>query len=356
MFSTKLRGMRVWLNAPFDRLAEFLEYYRQEKAADPCNTSACVVVPCWRATLAECRHLLAGMHVLREYPRGTRLFWAKDASGERRLLPPCPFAVRVYYDTPAVRPVQLLQRRQLKDVVNELLRPLGAGEPEITMQAHGTFCGMLARVLFDSGATGQFVSSAFVRRAGLRVSGSPADVGRVEACDGREVAVVGTAAGRLQIGSYAERLSLDVLDISDAYDVILGNSWLLPRLGLLDYKQRRVCVHVQQRRVCFPVVPCGARAGAGGAGWSPADGCVPPATPAGLAATGEGAAPEAAARCSSAGCAHPAEQGCGTAHVPSSTAGRRLPPDAAGGVGQDVDDTVGGVPLMDLPRREVAGA
>jgi hypothetical protein len=46
---TDVQGEHVWLNPPFNQLREFISHYLQCKAKSPHTTSACILVPKWRA-------------------------------------------------------------------------------------------------------------------------------------------------------------------------------------------------------------------------------------------------------------------------------------------------------------------
>lgn len=46
LFDCDIRGLCVWMNAPFSMLAEFIGAYAAAKRADP-STSGCILVPKW---------------------------------------------------------------------------------------------------------------------------------------------------------------------------------------------------------------------------------------------------------------------------------------------------------------------
>lgn len=79
-----------------------------------------------------------------------------------------------------------------------------------------------ATVLVDCGATGNFVSSAFVEKHGLSVTGS---CETIKGYDGRSEKSGGTlGAARVRIDAYSESMDLTVATLS-GYDVILGMPW-----------------------------------------------------------------------------------------------------------------------------------
>ena len=96
-----------------------------------------------------------------------------------------------------------------------------------------------AVVLIDCGATGCFVSQAFVEAKKLDVSASDA-AHTVTLADGRQQAagsVVRSAAVR--VGSYADRLDLTVTGLQ-GYDVILGMPWLEQYRVVCDWRGKSV--------------------------------------------------------------------------------------------------------------------
>ena len=67
---TDIRGMCVWMNAPFSMLGAFIAAYVERKRLDP-STCGCILVPKWAGPW---RKLMRGMQLVAEYPVGTVLF------------------------------------------------------------------------------------------------------------------------------------------------------------------------------------------------------------------------------------------------------------------------------------------
>jgi hypothetical protein len=105
-----------------------------------------------------------------------------------------------------------------------------------------TLSGLLgphaATILVDSGATGNFVSSSFVRsRSGLQPS---SDSSLIKLADGREQPAAGLLpAAPITIGHYSDQIDLTVTDLS-GYDIILGMSWLHHYNPTIDWRGRRI--------------------------------------------------------------------------------------------------------------------
>jgi hypothetical protein len=93
-----------------------------------------------------------------------------------------------------------------------------------------------AIVLVDCGATGNFVSSSFVRKHKLSVLAPTAEAPLVTLANGTSKASPGTiVAAPVSIGSYTDSLSLIVTEL-DGYDVILGMPWLSHFNPIVDWR------------------------------------------------------------------------------------------------------------------------
>jgi hypothetical protein len=242
-----LRGHHVFLNAPFEQLQEFLQHYREQKARYPSEISGCFVVPNWKT--ASFQSLLKGMSVVKQYSKGTRLFWAVDATtGKRELMPGTPWGVTVWYDPPrmtrqAVRAkLRLVRRVCFEDEVPEVCLDL---EPDCSMVTTGHLAGHKCQIMFDSGATSSFVSKKLAMRLGLQLQSAAVEV---IAFDGRALQSDGVVSARLRVQGLHERVSLRVVEMEDSYDVILGNNWLNAHLAKLDYEHRCVSVLLRDKR------------------------------------------------------------------------------------------------------------
>jgi transposase InsO family protein len=246
-----LAGHFLFLNAPFQDLEEFLAHYCQEKEKDPYNTSGCFVVPKWRGEAWN--KYLKGMQLVKQYPTGTPLFWARNAqTGERQMMPGIPWEVRVWYDPPRTRarPVQSrlsVVNTQTGEAVQVDLMP------DVTMQCKGALMGQPCRVLFDTGAGGSFVNQRFVDRHQLLTTPLGSDDHPVSAADGRPLKSDARVHGRLKLAGLQGRVTLRTMQLDDSYDVILGDDWLREHLGSLDFTGRRVVA--KQNGKCYSI-PC----------------------------------------------------------------------------------------------------
>lgn len=248
-----IAGHFLWLNGPFSQLRKFLEHYLREKARDPYNTSACILTPAWsgagKPKPGGWRELLKGMTLVKHYPAGSRIFWAVNAAtGERELMPGCPFAVDIWYDPPRTRPAP----RAVRAVVG--------GESDETaplaMMATGQFAGHVVRILFDTGATGQgYISAALIGRLGLSAKVDRTENTAVAAFDGHALDSHGTITQRLKIRGVREEVTLSVVEMDDSFDVILGDGWLSRHACALDYKSGRMTVEAAGKVYSIPAQP-----------------------------------------------------------------------------------------------------
>lgn len=226
----------VWMNAPFRRVGQWLTRYQKLKAKDP-SLSACILVPKWRD--APFMRTLTAMQArpLTEYARGTRMFAPASGEGER-LAAPCKWPIQVWYDPPGVRTVQPVAYMQMR----------GCSKP--SMQFAGRMCGTPASVLFDTGATHNFIDAARCQALGLPILPSRHDTVRVG--DGNLVTLRGQCTVRLNVQGFQCKVTALVMDgLSPTSDLVLGdpfmiqyNAVLKPSDGsiVLDNKGRAIVI------------------------------------------------------------------------------------------------------------------
>ena len=214
-----VRGHHVWLDAPFAGLHVLLDHYVARKAAAPLTTSACVLAP--KRGGPSIHPALSGMRVLCEYPKGYHLL--QGAGGKR--LAGLPYPMQVLYDPP---------------------QPAAAAVPELgsvrlSMHYKCRLTGCKASVLLDTGAEGShYLSHAYCKQAGIRVTPVGSDTPRVCTVDGSHVRVCGTASVLLQLRRYAERVTCLVIEMPHTYDLVLGDAWLVGHKAVLDVANRTV--------------------------------------------------------------------------------------------------------------------
>ena len=243
-------NQHILINPPFRNPVPFIQHYLDEKAKSPHTTSAVIVLPRWQgATAAECRKLVQGMQLLRQLPRGYRLFTAPMSNGRRRNMPGIPWGVNVYYDPPLPGPRARLAAVQ--------------GPSGVTMQFQGTLGGYPAACTVDTGAEGEcFVSRHWAERAGVVLQQQAHRHRPVVLADGSALTSYGCCSLPLKIQSYRGKVLCQVVDL-DGFEVLLGDHWVLKHRGVLDYEHRQAQLRVGCKQVTLRCVPA-ARAALGG--------------------------------------------------------------------------------------------
>ena len=250
----QVAGHTVWCNPPFSQATEFLEHYCIEKQKDPARTSGCFVLPAW--PMATFTRFLKGMSLVKQYPRGTRLFYAVNAeTGEREKMAGVPWPINVWYDAPKLHTRAVQVRLSLLNAVqgqgDEASQdPSVRVELDYVMQFGGMFAGRPVKVLVDTGST-----SSFISRDTLQQMEMPMDTSQrhsVGAFDGREVRTDGTVAGRLRLLGLRETLALHVISLAPHFDIVLGNDWVRSHRAVLDYDKRCMSVMSRDKRYSIP--------------------------------------------------------------------------------------------------------
>jgi hypothetical protein len=109
------------------------------------------------------------------------------------------------------------------------------------LQGHVTFRSQdyPARILLDSGADRQYVSDAFVRKAGLEVDTGRNHTTLVKVANGAYEQVPGETSFTLVMNGYHSRIQAGVLDLPD-FDIILGFDWLQAVNPVIDWRTLRI--------------------------------------------------------------------------------------------------------------------
>ena len=231
---TELTGQHIWLNAPFLGLSQFIDRYLQQKAKHP-DISACILVPC-RACDHPVHDKLKHMRTVAEYPAGSVLFSAPTFSGRRQVLPPCPFPVKVYWDQPA--PVQ----HSMKSISSSKLSMLVDGHLSLTP----------ATFLLDSGASACFISTALAQDLQLHIS---PHAGNIVTADGNALPIQGACSAHVKIQGYHNTVRFLVCDMTDQFDVVLGDSWLSKHKAHLNYDANTCVLNKAGRPITIHMTP-----------------------------------------------------------------------------------------------------
>jgi hypothetical protein len=237
-------GHTVWLNPPYGDIAPFLRHYSECKAKAPHKTSAVVVLPKWKGSYQQ---YLKGMHIIKEYPKGSKLFTgpSKDGSGTREQLGPTPWPVQVFYDPPVAVPVSCLSDLQV--LQDEQMEQPEYQQSELDcVHLEANVAGASARTLVDSGASQSILSTSYCKARGIVISPAPQ---RVELADGKSMHVAGQCNVRIQIGPYKMVHKCWVAALHPAYDLILGRTWMKLSRAIINAADDTISVMTSKGRV-----------------------------------------------------------------------------------------------------------
>jgi hypothetical protein len=96
-----------------------------------------------------------------------------------------------------------------------------------------------ARILIDSGASQQYVSSDFARKASMELDNDGNEPSWVQIADGSIIKALGQAIFTLALNRYRTRVTARVLEMPE-YDIILGFEWLRVTNPIIDWEEMRI--------------------------------------------------------------------------------------------------------------------
>ena len=212
----------VWLHPPVSRGYEFVEHYLSCKAEAPTRTSAVVILPDFPD--APWKNLVSTMRCVHRYPAGAQIFFPPDAGVGPDLSAAvgAPWATCVYYDPPAPPSGHRSAR------VTSAAAPYGD-----LLILKGYVRGHPARLLIDSGATHNFMSSTFAKKSGAPTQ--PTCVTKVHLADGSTSATARVCKDlTVDLPPYSVTSAFLVTDLG-SYDIILGMPWLQQENPSIDF-------------------------------------------------------------------------------------------------------------------------
>jgi len=127
-----------------------------------------------------------------------------------------------------------------------LLGSLGTHGP--TMSFEGSFGGIDARILADSGADNSFVSRRFALTNRLHVT--PFN-GHVKLGDNRSAAIVGKCKAKLQVQGHRSMLECLVIELLEDYDVVLGDEWFRRHRVSLNWENQTLTTRSLRRQTVW---------------------------------------------------------------------------------------------------------
>ena len=155
------------------------------------------------------------MELLHEYGKGQCMFVSGGAGDvcSRE-------AVQVYFDPPEPSLMSVKDCRSA-----------------MTMEFDCAVAGVPGTVLMDSGAKLPFISAAYAHRVGLTVEKLQV-AETVHLPDGSTVPVLGKCHLKVRIQNYSGTVTCWVVDLSDGFSLILGESWLEQCKAVLNFADR----------------------------------------------------------------------------------------------------------------------
>jgi hypothetical protein len=125
-------------------------------------------------------------------------------------------------------------------------------DPTLRMMFAGRAAGTNASILFDSGASDNFVSSSFARQTGISVIPAQRKV-RLGSDD--VVTPEGEANVHLKMGTYQQSVKCVVMPLLHKVDVILGQKFMSAHKCILDFERSVVLMKKGRRRVTVARAP-----------------------------------------------------------------------------------------------------
>jgi hypothetical protein len=170
------------------------------------------------------------MQILQHFQAGTVLFNAPTSDGSRRTeLPPCPFAVTIYYDPPEIAATAVVAQMST-----------------MSMLFTGKVNNTTATFLLDSGASHSFISNNLAARLNLQLQRA---TGNITTADGHSTAIIGQCLCRIQLQQHSSVTPMYACTLNDNFDIVLGDEWLLKHRAYLDFTNRTCVLQQGAKRV-----------------------------------------------------------------------------------------------------------
>jgi transposase InsO family protein len=279
-----IAGEKVWCNPPFAHAADFISHYLSCKSEAPTTTSGLFILPKWN----RWSHLTHNMTLVHEYPARMQLFTkpVTPGSAERTAVGPTPWPVQVYYDPPSSlatslaticsgNPATSTYRYQPTPVAPSALPPpppapppktisdtthcvtnlstVAAADPHSLLVLSGKYKGHFLRVLVDSGASSDFISTSAVTR--LRLAPQElAEAIRVRLADGSLSTTDHSASFPFTLSTFTEERDYIVTSLQ-GYDIILGKPWLSQHNPVINWTTNTVTSPFLLRGIKTPAAP-----------------------------------------------------------------------------------------------------
>ena len=235
-----LSGKHSWLSASNAKdLSERVRHALSACAADPLHTSFCVLV---RQSCQVDASLIQDTRCILTVSKG-QLVRQLHEDGSWRIVR-SPERLQVLYRPSVVDRLSAEEGLATGKVIASAAASGKLGENKkrySRMMFAGRAAGTKANILFDTGASNNFVSKSFAKQTGISVR--PVDF-LVRLADDQPIKVAGEATVYIQMGSFHKPVTCYVMDMMYEVDVILGETFMDRYNCILHYGKK--CVMIQK--------------------------------------------------------------------------------------------------------------
>jgi hypothetical protein len=241
-----LAEKHVWLNAQNStelsgRLRQFYSAY----LSSPTDTSACVLI---RQSAPVDLRLLKNFVEVLTLPKGSLVRRLSD-DGEWSLVK-SPEKLRVLY-LASVDKVSAEAGLMIGRIL-AASRKGADGSPSLWMMFAARAAGPNAKVLFDSGASHNYVSTTFAKLTGISVSPS---LQKVRLGSDQEIAPNSEATVYVRIGAFHKPVKCLVMNLLFEVDIILGNEFMSKYDCILHYGRKCLIIQKVKRHITVKTPP-----------------------------------------------------------------------------------------------------
>jgi hypothetical protein len=216
-------------------MSECLRQFHSAYLSSPIDTSACVLI---RQSAPVDLHLLKNFVEVLTAPKGSSVLRLSD-DGEWSVVK-SPEKLRVLYLASTVDKV-FAEAGLMTERIPAASQKRADGSPALRMMFAARAAGTNANILFDSGASHNYVSTTFAKLTGILVSPS---LQKVRLGSDQEVAPDGEATVYVRIGSFHKPIKCLVMNLLFEVDMILGDEFMTKYDCILHYGRK--CLMIQK--------------------------------------------------------------------------------------------------------------
>ncbi|CAA9327091.1 hypothetical protein AVDCRST_MAG94-1729 [uncultured Leptolyngbya sp.] len=241
----KLEGRHIWINACSEReLSERVRHSLSACSLDPLNTSVCILT---RQSMPIDMKMLKEFRCILTVPKkGLVRQRLEDGSWS---VVRSPEQLQVLYRASVVDRVSAEAGLATGKVLAGA-RKGDLGEQRFSrMMFAGRAAAAKANILFDTGASENFVSTSFAKQTGISVR--PVDFS-VRLANDENAQVAGEATVYIQLGAFHKPVKCYVMDMMYEVDIILGESFMTKYDCILHYGKG--CIMVKKGKKHITIV------------------------------------------------------------------------------------------------------